>query len=426
MAGVKIGLARVSTKKQAQDISIAAQGQALLKAGCDQVITVRESGFKGPRRGWHELRKLVASGKVTEVLCIDQSRLARDGSDMQFLEECAVRGVVVRALTGGVIETESVGGFIQAGLFSVMNQALSRQIALKTKDGLDRRKADGFYACGRVPFGYTYDEGKVVPHKKNWPIARQMFLDLLAVEMNINRYVREKRPNWSPPGIRKWVQKPILRGIVPRQEGGVKPLISPEEWSKAQRLLQHRSGSPSRSTTTVHLLTGLVRCESCGRNLKYKTVRPGAEPRIYCANPGCGWYGRGIAVPRVRLQLLEELRAVSQQMQAEVEQSTATMDHEKSTAQVQAENKVAQLEALQASGVPELETALRALRDEIAAMAAPSVGPDWSGLAQLLATPGVLDRFPDKQLRSLLLEYVTQIFYVGNPREVQIVLKKGQ
>ena len=34
-----------------------------------------------------------------------------------------MKKVVVRALTGGVIETESVGGFIQAGVMSVMNQA---------------------------------------------------------------------------------------------------------------------------------------------------------------------------------------------------------------------------------------------------------------------------------------------------------------
>ena len=106
---------------------------------------------------------------MTEVLCIDQSRLARDGSDLEFLEECAVKGVVVRALSGGVIETASVGGFVQAGVFSVLNQAYSRQLSLKTKDGPDRRKSSGHYACGRLPFGYAYVDGKVVPHPVDWP-----------------------------------------------------------------------------------------------------------------------------------------------------------------------------------------------------------------------------------------------------------------
>ena len=368
----------------------------------------------------------MASGKVTEVLCIDQSRLARDGSDLEFLEECAVKGVVVRALSGGLIETATVGGFVQAGVFSVMNQAFSRQLALKTKDGLDRRKAGGFYACGRVPFGYAYDRsaGKVVPHPKDWPVARQMFLDLLAMEMNINRYVREKRPGWTSTGIKGWVVKPMLRGIVPRQEEGVKPLISPAEWAKADRLLKHRSGSPSRWTTTVHLLTGLIRCESCEKNLKYKAVARGAK-RLYCANPECEWYGRGIAVHRVRSQLLAVLQAAAQRMQEEVERSTETMDREKSTEQVQAESKVAALLQLQASGVPGLETALAALREEIEVFAAPVVGPDWSGLAELLATPGVLDAFTDAELRPLLLEYVAQIIYTGTPTEVEIRIREG-
>ena len=362
----------------------------------------------------------MASGKVTEVLCIDQSRLARDGSDLEFLEECAVKGVVVRALSGGVIETTSVGGFVQAGVFSVMNQAFSRQLALKIKDGLDRRKADGFYACGRVPFGYAYVDGKVVPHSVDWPVARQMILDLLAVEMNINAYIRQHRPGWTPTGVKGWVTKPMLRGIVPRQEGGVKPLISSQEWAKVQRLLQQRSGSPSRSTTTVYLLTGLVRCEECGKNLKYKTVRRGVK-RLYCANSACSWYSRGIAVPIVRDQLIQALTAAVCQMQEAVQQATVAMDHEESEEHIAKKAQLAQLEALQETGVTSLETSISDLRAEIAALQTPTVGPDWEGLGQLLLVG--LDDASDEELRALVLEYVESITYEGTPSGVGIKLR---
>ena len=421
---MRVGLARVSTLRKEQDTSIAAQEEALLQAGCDKVITVRESAFKGPRRGWHELRRLVASGSVTEVLCIDQSRLARDGTDLEFLEECAVRGVVVRALAGGVIETESVGGFVQAGVFSVMNQAYSRQLALKIKDGLDRRKASGHYASGRVPFGYAYRNGKVVPHPDNWPVARQMFLDLLAMEMNIGGYIRKYRSKWTSPGIRGWLKKPILRGIVAHQEEGVKPLFSSEEWGVASRLLSHRKGSPSSSTRTVHLLTGLVRCECCQKNLKMKSVARGAA-RLYCANPSCEWYGRGIRVHIVRFQLIEALRLKTEAMQRAVEQSTETTGHEKSKEQIQAEAQLATLLQLQASDVGGLDIAISALRRDLAAMAEPAAEPDWTGLAELLAAPGVLNSFSDAQLRPLLLEFVDQITYSGTPTKVDITLRDG-
>ena len=422
---MKVGLARVSTYNRAQDISIAAQEQQLLDAGCDRVITVRESAFKGPRRGWHELRSLVAGGTVTEVLCIDQSRLARDGSDLEFLEECAVRNVTVRALTGGVIETKTVGGFVQAGVFSVMNQAYSRQLGLKVKDGLDRGKANGRFSCGRVPFGYKYNTvtGKVEPHPDDWPVARQMVLDLLAVEMNVNGYIKKHRSKWTGAGIRGWLVKPMLRGIVANQPEGVKPLFSSAEWSTAARLIEVRKRSKSSNSRTVHLLTGLVRCDCCQKNLKYKVVARGVS-RIYCANPACDWYGSGIRVPLVRSQLVNALRAAAQEMQEAIEQSTETTGDEKSMEQIQAESKVAQLEALRESGVPGLETALSALRNEIAALVVPTVGPDWTGLAELLAVPGLMEGFPDAKLRPLLLEYVKQIVYVGNPTEVKIRLRR--
>jgi len=426
MGRITVGLARVSTVNKAQDVSIAAQEKQLKEAGCDRVITVRESAFKGKRKGWHELRALVASGVVAEVICVDQSRLARDGSDREFLEECAVQGTVVRALTGGVIDTKTVGGFIQSSVISTMNEAFSRQLSLKVKDGLDRGKANGRFSCGRVPFGYRYntESGKVEPHPEDWSKARQMVLDLLSMEMNVTGYVRKFRPGWSTTGVAGWVKKPMLRGIVANQPEGVKPLFSSDEWGKASRLLEHRKGSPSQSTRTVHLLTGLVRCKSCSKNLKYKFGERGV-PRIHCANPECDCYGRGIRVMLVRSQLMETLRVASRQMQEEVEQSTATMDREKSKEQVQVESKVAQLEALRESGVPGLEKALSILRSGIASLSGPVEGPNWEGLTALLQTPGVLERFADVELRPFVLDYIAEIVYVGNPREVEVIIRKG-
>ena len=421
---MRIGLARVSTHNRAQDTSIAAQEKQLLDAGCDQVITVRESAFKGPRKGWHELRSLVASGKVSEVLCIDQSRLARDGTDLEFLEECAVKGVVVRALTGGVIETATVGGFVQAGVFSVMNQAYSRQLSLKVKDGLDRRKAQGHYASGRVPFGYAYVDGLVVPHPDDWPVARQMFLDLLAAEMNIAGYVREHRSKWTTAGLRGWLQKPILRGIVKHQAGGVKPLISAEEWSQATHLLARRSVSRSTKTRTLHLLTGLVRCQQCGKNLKHKMPRYGAR-RVYCANPSCDWHGRGIAVPLVRQQLVLALREQCDAIQSAAQLASGPTDYEDPPELIEARSSLAALMQMQESGVVSLGKAISDLRRKIDAMTAPVVGPDWRGLSELLAVPGVLDAFTDAELRPLVLDYIAEIVYLGNPGEVEIRVRKS-
>jgi len=420
---MRVGYCRVSTQKTEQDISIEGQQQQLIAAGCDEVIVERASAFKGQRKGWTHLWALVASGKVSEVLVVDQSRLSRSGDDLEFLQACAMKKVVVRALTGGVIETESVGGFIQAGVMSVMNQAYSKLNSAKVKDGLARRRAAGHYAVGYCPFGYAYIDGKVVPHPENWGPARQRWDDLIAIEMNVHGYCRT-HAGVSVSGLANWVRNPMLRGIVPHQQGGVKPLISPEEWQQAQRLLKHRSTTRTSSTRRQHLLSGLVVCDSCGRSLWTGATTYG-RLRLKCHYAPCQWFGRGIAVQIVRAQLIQVLRDNASRLAHEAQLASNATGLEMTEAQSAVTAKIAQLEALQDSGVPDLDKSLEALRSELAALQRPVSGPDWSGLAELIAAPGVLDRFTDAQLRPLLLEYITKIRYVGNPREVEVVIGEG-
>ena len=420
---MRVGYCRVSTQKAEQDISIEGQQQQLLAAGCDEVIVERASAFKGQRKGWTHLWALVASGKVSEVLVVDQSRLSRSGDDLEFLQACAMKRVVVRALTGGVIETESVGGFIQAGVMSVMNQAYSKLNSAKVKDGLARRRAAGHYAVGYCPFGYRYSDGVVEPDPEQWGPARERWERLVAMEMNLMGYCR-KYGDVSRSGLTNWIRNPMLRGIVPHQRGGVKPLISPEEWQQAQVLLKHRATTRTSSTRRQHLLSGLVVCDSCGRSLWNQTTAYG-RLRLKCHYAPCQWFGRGIAVEVVRAQLIQALRDNASRLADEARLASNATGLEMTEEQSAVTAKIAQLEALQDSGVPDLGRSLEALRAELVALQMPVSGPDWSGLAELIEAPGVLDRFSDAQLRPLLLEYIAKIRYVGNPREVEVVIGEG-
>jgi DNA invertase Pin-like site-specific DNA recombinase len=423
---MRVGYCRVSTQKVEQDISIEGQQQQLLAAGCDEVIVERASAFKGQRKGWTHLWALVASGKVTEVLVVDQSRLSRSGDDLEFLQACAMKKVQVRALTGGVIETESVGGFIQAGVMSVMNQAYSKLNSAKVKDGLARRRAAGHYAIGMVPFGYAYQDGLVVPHPDNWGPARERWERLMAMEMNLMGYCREFG-GVSRSGLTAWVKNPMLRGLVPHQDGGVKPLISAEEWAAAKQLLLRRTRSrvPTGYQLQTHLFSSLIACDACERSLQVQRTASGKR-RWKCCQPQCDWFGRSIAEELVRQQAIAALRLEAPRLALEAQRASNARATEKTSAQVAVENKIAQLEALRDSGVPELGTSIDALRTQLADMARPAMGPDWTGLAELIAAPGVLERFTDKQLRPLLLEYVAKFRYLGNPRKVEVVLKEGQ
>ena len=435
---LKVGFARVSTDKRAQDVSIQEQEKQLKAAGCDRVLVLRESAFKGRRRGWHELRQMVADGIVREVVCIDQSRLARDGKDVEFIEECAVMGVTVRALLGGEIETKTVGGFITTGVVSIMNQATSRMLSLKSKAGLDRLKAQGKYACGRVPFGYAYDKesGQVIPHPVNFDLAREMFLGLLEMEMNVYGYARHSQCGWSSTGLKQWVVKPMLRGVVPGSKDGVKPIILPEEWLRAKRFLKLREGTryARGENNNVLLFTGLVKCQGCGKNLKYHWDRrtkayPEGERRLRCANFRCAHYCKGIKERYVKAQVTEALLEAVDQMKRDAGKDTPGVHPHAA----EISRKQIQLESLEqmAETVDGLTLSIETLRREIdeLSLAGTAGAPDLAGMARSLEAAlreGLrVNAFSDENFRALTMEYVAEILYIGDSRKVSIRVRDG-
>jgi DNA invertase Pin-like site-specific DNA recombinase len=415
---MRVGLARVSTTKRAQDTSIEGQVAQLEAAGCDRVLAERASAYSGRHRpAWQELWSLVASGTVTEVLVIDQSRLSRSGDDMAFLAACAQQGVRVRALTGGEIEVESYSGFVTAGVLSVMNQASSRLVGAKVRDGLNRRRAAGFLGTGRLPFGYCSVNGKAAPHPTEFAQARARFDGLLASGMNINEWIRSTGADVSHTGIRRWLDHPMLRGFAHGEWRGVEALISWQEWEQATRLRQARASAIGKTAANVRTFTGLVTCSSCGRSCHRQM--DGGTPRLKCKTPSCEFYGRSIREAIVRAQVIDALRLQATAL-AEL---AGTPEHREPPEATELRAQLHQVEALDRSGVQGLAPAIADLRDRLAALQQVASGPRYDGLAELFATPGTLELATDDELRAIVVEFVAAIKFLGNPKAVRITLR---
>ena len=416
---MRVGLARVSTTKRAQDVSIEGQVRDLEAAGCDRVLAERASAYKkgGRRPAWEELWSLVASGVVTEVLVIDQSRLSRSGDDMAFLAACAQQGVRVRALTGGEIEVESYSGFVTAGVLSVMNQASSRLVGAKVRDGLARRRSAGYLGTGRLPFGYCSQDGRAAPHPTEFAQARARFDGLMAAGMNINQWIRDSGADVSHTGVRRWMDHPMLRGFAHGQWGAVPALISWQEWEQATRLRQARASAIGRTSGRLRLFTGLVCCRECGRSCHRQL--DGDTPRLKCKTPSCTFYGRSIREAVVRAQVLDALRSRAE----ELADLAGTPQHQEPPEAIELRAQLHQLEALERSGVAGLAPALADLRERLAALQQVASGPRYDGLAELFATPGTLELATDEELRAIVVEFVAAIRFLGNPRRVEITLR---
>ena len=173
----------------------------------------------------------------------------------------------------------------------------------------------------------------------------------MALEMNCHGYAR-MNPGVSVSGLKNWVRNPMLRGIVDHQQEPLKPLISPEEWETAKRLLSRRARSRvSTSAPRTHLFSSLISCACCGHSL-HRRVTDYHRVRWKCAFAPCDWFGRSIAEGLVRSQLIEALRRQAPLMAQAARQANNAKGKEKSLVQVEAENKLAALLQLQESGVP--------------------------------------------------------------------------
>ena len=413
-----VGYARVSTENADQDISIAEQVQQLKAAGCDRVIAERRSAHKeGPRPGWEQLLAMVAGGKVRKVVAISLSRLSRRGEDVPFLRMCARLRVGVQLLDGTPADAADPSGKLLTGVLSLVNEIDSDIKAINTRNGLARRKAAGHYACGRVPFGYAYDGSQVVPHPERFGDARVLWEQLAAMEWNLPGTIRIHCLDWSPRGLARWIDNPILRGIVNHEPDRVAPLISWAEWQQARRLIESRRINGTRAPRVIRAFSGLVRCAGCEKPMHYAAAH--GKPRLKCTNLHCRFWGRGLAEWKIQAQVIEELRAAADQV-ATLAAAPAAI--EPTAADQAKQQQVMQLEALAAQGVPGLAPTIEALKLELLAPP-PQMSANWAGLRELLSRPGVLEVATAIELRAVALELVEELRYVGDPDRVEVRLR---
>jgi DNA invertase Pin-like site-specific DNA recombinase len=445
MDRLTVGYVRVSTPSEAQATSVEGQCWEMEKAGCDRVIAERRSAYSGERRpGWEELRALVAKGLVGRVLVVDLSRLARDGSDQEFLEECHLANCTVADLKGVVLENQTIQGLALTGVMSVMNRVQSRLISVKVRDGLRRRREAGYAARGKLPFGYAHIGGQVVPCPVHWAAARQLIDLVIRYECNVYQTLKalpEDFPRkFSPIGFHGWLKNPILRGGIGRgaprgtqnyaevEWGRCPPLISAPEWALILRMLEKRRRGPSpRSGRISHLFGGLIRCESCGKNLQWHTKDNPKSPgvrRYACKRPYCQYVGNGVREDTLRAAVIDLLVRRFASRLAKLAAEGAEPPEVECPELIVYREQLAQLQLLETQGVTGLGTSITRLRDQIVTLQAlPSEA--WPGLyEELFRTPEALSHAPDELLRPVLLHFVSEILYQGGPNSFQIKLRQ--
>lgn len=286
----------------------------------DHIYTDEElSGSGLDRPGLQQLLSWVGKRprQFDVILIDDTSRLSRNQSDqMRLFENLHFNGFRVVAVSQGIDSATDQASVLMT-VHGLVDSLYIKELAKKTHRGLEGRALDGLHTGGRC-FGYqnesTGDGVRLIVNEAEAVIVVRIFemsangiaLKGIAKKLNADgipppRLRKGKvRATWCPTAIRAILRNPIYKGKLvwnrsqfvkrpgtnkrvrrPRPESewikldqpGLR-IVSEELWSRVeerQALLMKVYGQAGagihKASSSVYLLTGLLKCGSCGANL---------------------------------------------------------------------------------------------------------------------------------------------------------------
>lgn len=288
-----------------------------------EVVEFCDDGFSGTnmdRPGMQELLKQVKQRKIGCILVKDMSRFARNYIELgDYLNQIfPFMGVRFIAVNDHYDSREHEGNTIEldTAFQTLLYDLYSKDVSEKVKTSIQNKCANGEYAFGQVPFGYSKSETErnaVVVNEKEAEIVRHIFSlaekgmsstqiakELIAeqtptiIQMRcpMSKRAREHQL-WSGTAVRgilnnrfylgemiygKTVSKCVgskERIAVPKEKWKVipnhhEPLVTPEVFAFVSAFRPEQSTKRKREK---HPLTGKIFCGGCGYAISYKPQR---------------------------------------------------------------------------------------------------------------------------------------------------------
>jgi site-specific DNA recombinase len=287
---VRVGVyVRRSTDDEHQPYSIEAQDARLTayigsQPGWRQAARFADdaSGSSTHRPGLQRALAAARAGVIDVLLVYRVDRLTRSLRDLVILlDDLNHAGVVFRSAPEP-FDTATAMGRVLAQMLGMFAQFERDTIIDRVIAGMERKAAAGKWKGGRRPFGYRVDPATsvLVPDVGEAAVVRLIFdaytrnrLGGKAVAGVLNE--RGHRTTTGGP----WSAHQVLRVLASRIYLGEltfrgitapschPPIVSEATFTQAQRILAARSEDYSKRAAngSDYLLTGLMRCPSCGK-----------------------------------------------------------------------------------------------------------------------------------------------------------------
>lgn len=307
-----------------ESFSISAQRlcvQNFLSSRPDLVGTIEEivdDGYTGTnmnRPGMQRLLSLAKNGCVKIIIVRDLSRFSRNflegGHYLEFVFPAyGVRFISINDHFDSNDYGESTGG-LELGITNLLNQLYSRDLSCKIKSVTDRKKLNGEYAFGAVPYGYQKGEQKntITVDPPAADVVRQIFqwasqgISITQIAQRLNAsgtetpsvYLAKVRGRykvrnfWTYESVRNILQNRIYTGdteafkshvvkvgskrtkLLPEAERSIiahthEPIVSRELYFLARSAVQKTAPKTPKGSTPSLLQPYLV-CGCCGNHL---------------------------------------------------------------------------------------------------------------------------------------------------------------
>lgn len=292
---------RVSTEEQGlEGFSIPAQLNSLTKYCRDNNLEIIKtyidecSGKNDKRPQFQQMIKDANRKLFNIIICHKYDRFSRDREvSVVVKNKLRKQGINVVSMTEPI--EDSPIGLLQEGIIDLFSEYFLKNLSREVKKGMVERASQGLYN-GRVPFGYSIKEGKLVINESESKIVKKIF------ELYINGYGFQKIATWLNENRiyinnRKWVYSDIKRTLTnvkyigniyfsgETYPGTHEKIIDNDTWDITQKMLKQNSKVKRGNNYNKFLLLGFLRCGKCGNAFRIKKMKYKDNERwYYCCN----------------------------------------------------------------------------------------------------------------------------------------------
>lgn len=413
MERLVVGYCRVSTASPDQQQALPIQRSRIEREGCALILSDVESGLDTERPGYLELRRLVATGAIAQVVATEFSRLGRDALEADaFIKLCDAHQTVVRTISDGVLTLATPDALVMTRLKGSMAQAESMRLSIRVHRGLEEGRR--LRKPMRMPcWGYRLRADRMAfePDPEAWPQAERFIAALEASGWRLQRVLQESRatvPFRSCRGVRAWLLNPTLRGGIGYHQlkshqfreihWGCHPaLLTHAQFADYERHAeQNRRIWGANHAMIPRPLTSICVCAECGCTMKYISGR--THPSLKCFGALCSQLYKGTREDVIIPYVIKELTTRAAAKLA------AMVDSDEPLEARELRRAIAKLEAMDdpdlARIIQEKQRRLELLLSEPTAD---------SELVKRIADPTWFDHATRDQLREILQATVRQV-----------------